>query len=689
MLLVVSLLSALVVGVIGYLNGRDSLRAAAFAQLTSIRELRTEEIETTLAGIQRGVRLDSRTTDAVQASAAFNDAFAQLEAEQTTPADQATLDAYYQGTFVPELEQRSGLTFDQETLEPASVAGRYLQAHYAASDADFDAKLRVEDAGDGSAWSAEHRAHHPFFEGLVDQLGYEDVLLINTTGDVVYTAYKGTDLGVNLREAPYTDSALTAAYDQVMRTGALDTVVTTDFERWIPSLYVPTMWIVSPIGSEGEVTGAMAVQVPIDQINATMSGSGQWSQQGLGHTGEVYLVGEDRLMRSVSRPLQDAPESYAARAIAAGTPPDVAKRIAAIKGTVLLQPVETAPVDRALRGTSGTAVARGYLGESTLSSYAPLEIDGPRWVIVAQMDTTEAFAPVRDFTRTIALSTAALVLLITLLSLLFAQVFTRPIGRLVLAVQRVAGGERDVEVQTGTRDEFAQLGRAFNDMSRSLQLKTDLLEEQQAENERLLLTLMPEAVATRYRSGDATIAEDHSDVSVIYADIVGFDDLSADLSSEDALALLNEIVTALDEAATRLGVERVRTTRQGYLASCGLTIPRVDSAKRVVDFAREAERIVERIGSLRGARLGIRAGIDSGTVTSGLVGRQSVVYDLWGDAVSLAYRLQSSNGGAGIYITQRVVDRLPRSVRYADAGTAEVAGELTTVWRVDTEPSGD
>jgi class 3 adenylate cyclase len=485
--------------------------------------------------------------------------------------------------------------------------------------------------------------------------------------------------------APYTDSALANAYREVLRTNTVDALATTDFDRYIPSLNVPTAWIVSPVGTPGNVTGALAVQVPIETINATMTGNNAWSKQGLGETGEVYLAGPDEMMRSISRGLVEHPEDYAEGAIAGGTRPEIAKRIAAVKGTVLLQPVAIPPVQNALLGESGTAISRSYLGVETLASFAPLEIEGVQWVIVAAIDSSEAFAPIDDFTRTLVLSTAGIVFLVTLLSMLFAQVFTRPISRLVDAVNRVTAGERDVQVETTSRDEFASLGTTFNDMSRSLQVKADLLDEQRAENERLLLSLMPQTVADRYRKGDETIAEDHTDVTVIYGDIVGFDDYADDMPSEKSLALLNEIVTSFDEAADRLGVERVRTTKQGYLASCGLLVPRIDSARRAVDFAIEMERILERIGGQHATNLALRAGIDSGTVTSGLVGRSSVVYDMWGEAVSLAYRLQGVGDGSGIFVTQSVVDRLPETIAYDTSGTVETKTGTQAVWKINTE----
>ena len=113
-------------------------------------------------------------------------------------------------------------------------------------------------------------------------------------------------------------------------------------------------------------------------------------------------------------------------------------------------------------------------------AYAPLEIEGLDWVIVAHIDAAEAFAPVTAFTRGVLLSLLGIVLVVSLLSLLLAQVFTRPINRLVDAVRRVAGGDLAVQVPQGSRDEIGDLGTAFNDMASSLRVKQELIDDPDA-----------------------------------------------------------------------------------------------------------------------------------------------------------------------------------------------------------------
>ena len=194
---------------------------------------------------------------------------------------------------------------------------------------------------------------------------------------------------------------------------------------------------------------------------------------------------------------------------------------------------------------------------------------------------------------------------------------------------------------------------------------------------------MPEGMADRYKHGDDAITQDSDDVTVVFADIVGFEELALTMSSEEAVARLNDLVRSFDEAAERHGVERVRTTRQSYLASCGLATPRVDNARRAVEFALEIDSILERYSAQQGVKLGLRAGLDAGQVTSGLIGRARVVYDMWGDAVNLAFRVQGDSDEPGIYVTQRVADRLPDSIPVHPAGDIQTQSGAQRVWKVE------
>jgi class 3 adenylate cyclase len=266
--------------------------------------------------------------------------------------------------------------------------------------------------------------------------------------------------------------------------------------------------------------------------------------------------------------------------------------------------------------------------------------------------------------------------------MLIAQLFVGPIRRLQAGAQEISAGNYDVTIPVTSRDEIGDLTVAFNEMTRNLQIKEELLTEQRKENDRLLLSLMPEPVVRRYREGEQTIAQEHQGVAVIFADIVGLDDISNQLSGDEMVAMVDELVREVDSAAETLGVEPVRTVHNGILASCGLNVPRLDSVPRTIDFAVEMQRIIERFNSRTGHHLSIRAGVNTGNVTSGLVGRTSVIYDMWGAAVNLAHQMHSGATESGVYVTAEVYEVMRDIRQFTPAGSITVGGSEQPIWRL-------
>lgn len=685
MLLLTSILSAAVVGFIGYTSGRDSLRASVFDRLTEIRESQTRQLRAQFSDLTNSLLVYSQGETATQALQDFTAGFNELAGAPVSPAQQQQLVDYYTNVFAPAKEAQTGTKLNIDALVPASNAQRYLQSLYTAPFTDWNVSLANNDARDGSAWSAANARYNSFFSEIVTRFAYEDALLIDDRGIVVYSAYKGVDLGTNIFTGPYRGGQLTTAYTKAMESNAVDYVGVTDFSDYQPA-DEPTAWLVSPVRAMGQVGGVLALQFPISRINTLMTVNGQWETAGMGRTGETFLVGPDELMRSDSRLFLEDPDEYRADVVAAGTPPDVADAAIRQGGTTLVQSVATTATKLALQGQTGTTIDRDYLGHETLQAYAPVNLPGLSWAVVAKITTEEAFAPVTDFTRTLVLSTVAIILGVSMAAMVLSRLFVRPLRRLEAGAHRISAGNYGITLPVHTRDEFGDLTKAFNEMSRNLSIKEELLAEQRRENDRLLLSLMPEQVAQRYRDGEETIAQDHQDVTVLFADLDGLDTLSTQLPAEESLAIVNRLIRQFDSAAENLGVEKVRTLHNGYLASCGLNVPRLDNVRRTVDFAVEMQLIVDRFNTETGHKLGLRAGIDTGTVTSGLIGRTSLAYDMWGAAVNLAFQVQSGSPQPGIYTTSRVYDLLRDNRHFVSAGVVTVDGTEEPIWRLADRP---
>ncbi len=686
MLLAVSIASVVATGIVGYISGTNAIRKSVNDNMVQLRESRTSQIEAMFTSLTNTVAVVSHGQTVISAMNDYSQAFADLRASnpEISPADQAALKSYYSSVFAPEMSRETGKEVDPSIYLPTDRAQQYLQARYTVPPAgDWTKAIQVGSAGDPSAWSAVNARLQPYFRDLTERSKLDDLLLIDRGGNVVYSAYKGVDLGTNLINGPLQSSQLADGFAKAMAASSADEVIVTDFGQYAPALGKPVAWVLTPVGSGGSINGVMALQVPVDGINAVMTGDEHWQQQGLGSTGETFLAGPDKTMRSTSRMLITDPARYRSDVVDAGTPASVADRVVARKNPILLQPVGDSATTAALTGKSGVTETKDYLGNKVLAAYGPVDVPGLNWVLVAKIDSDEAFAPVNTFARNLALTTAGIVLVVSLLSVLLARAFARPLRVLNDAARKVSAGDYGVTVGLRSRDELGDLAGSFNDMSRSLETKQALIDKQRDENRELLTTLMPEALADRYQEGETTIIENHRNVSVVFTELAGLDEYTATMPAEDAVRVRSAFADSVESAAQAHGLDRVQALRGGFLASCGLTVPRIDHVDRSVQFALEVQRTVRSLNAQFGTDFTVRAGIDSGSVSAGLVGSKSMVYELWGEALDLAYRVHAATGEPGIFVSQRVRDALSESYAF----TAATMDGADQVWSLDAERS--
>ena len=682
LLLVSSLASLGVICAVEYVSGRRALLPAAAERMIQLRESQKRAIEMLFGDLTNSLIVYSSGSTVVEAVQAFTAGFDELGNAPIDPAQQQALVDFYNNKLIKPIQQETGEKLSMAAVLPDSNAQKYLQIHYTVPS--YGASASPDDAGDGSAWSAANARFNNYFREIATRFEYRDAMLLDTRGNLVYSVQKGPALGTNILTGPFRESNLRGAYEKAMAADSVDFVWITDFQPFQAALGAPVAFLVSPIIAAGKTAGVLALPLPISKVNRIMTADKRWKAAGMGETAETYLAGPDNLMRSDSRLFLEDPEKYRREAVAAGTPPDIVEKAIRLHGTTLVQPVATAAVRAAQRGQTGTLVGTGYLGEKELAAYGPVDVPNSdlRWSILATRDSAEAYERIGSFTRTLVLTTVVLVFVICVASMLVAQLFVRPIRRLQAGAQAISAGSYDIAIPVTTRDEIGDLTVAFNEMSRNLEIKEDLLNEQRKENDRLLLSLMPEPVVRRYREGEQTISQEHQDVTVIFADIVGLDEISNELSGDELVGIVDELIRELDSAAETFGVEPIRTVHNGYLASCGLNVPRLDSVPRTIDFAVEMQRIIERFSSRTNHHLSVRAGVNTGNVVSGLVGRTSVIYDMWGAAVNLAHQMRSGATESGVYVTSEVYEVMRDIRQFAPAGSITVGGAEQPIWRL-------
>jgi adenylate cyclase len=328
--------------------------------------------------------------------------------------------------------------------------------------------------------------------------------------------------------------------------------------------------------------------------------------------------------------------------------------------------------------------------------------------------------PLRDFTQMVNQRTSVLVsglqkevhrrvqlglvLALALLGLLsigytvILRLVLRPIRLLSLAVQQLEQGKfAEIQSIRGVR-ELNQLVAAFNQMASILHQrekekevamvdlgeKATALEKEKGRTEKLLLNVLPVAIADRLQRGEKVEAETFPEVTVLFADVVGFTKLAAELGPRSVTNLLNELFEIFDDLAEKYKLEKIKTIGDCYMAVAGVPDRSPTHAQQMADFSLEALSILKSQNQKLSRNLQIRIGMHSGTVAAGIIGRKKFAYDLWGDVVNVTNRLEGTAEPMKIHVSESVHARLEDSYLFEDRGQVELRnrGKLRTYYLI-------
>jgi class 3 adenylate cyclase len=326
---------------------------------------------------------------------------------------------------------------------------------------------------------------------------------------------------------------------------------------------------------------------------------------------------------------------------------------------------------------------------NSVSAYYPIG-GGPggRCVGVLGVDITDrnmraALDAAGSLAIRLSLGVIALALLV---SIAMGTVLTRSILALTETVKRFANKDFKARTAIHARDEIGQLGKNFNAMAETIQQHSEnlehLVEQRTSElvaekqtSERLLLNVLPAPIAERLKHGDDVIVDRFDAVSVLFADIVGFTAMSQRTSPEALVKMLDELFTSFDRLAEEHGLEKIKTIGDAYMVVAGIPTPTTDHAERIARMAIDMIEVLRAYSVKTGVNLSIRIGIHTGSVVAGVIGRKKFIYDLWGDTVNTASRMESHGLPDRIHVTEATCERLRDRFELEPRGLVDIKGK--------------
>jgi class 3 adenylate cyclase len=659
----VSLLSVLLLGVINYYQARNLLTESISDQLVNQQRAKAVAISDGLERLEQTVIVAAQSPEVVDGIVEFSAAFNEVgQSSSLDPSESQTLEETY--NIVVDAIAAAGLDAPPPgDLIPGTDGGRYLQYHYIVSNPADDRSEMVSAPGDQSTYGTVHTARHSGLNQLRSTLGFGDLLLVDTAGNVVYSTNKRLDYATSMRNGPYRTTGIGVAVANRLPAVPVGDAVFVDFEIYLPADGRPSLFVGAAARDETRTVGALLVEIPIEALNSLTVGERNWQESGFGDTAEVYVVGSDQLMRTDSRLWIEDPAEYQRVLQEEGFDPQLGELIATFDSTVLLQPVESKAVPEALDGDQFLGRTSNYLGRKSLTSAGPVRSDLIDWIVIAEIAVAEANDPLGEYVTRIIIAGVILIPIVVLLALLFADRMTRPVKPVVAAAAAVAGGDLDTTLPDLGRNEFGDVARRLNRLTAALREREEALAAEEQKTRQLLLSALPPRLVTELRSGNRKLLDLLDTATVVAFDVDGLVG-GVGLSEEDGVELSTQFSSRIESIADRLGVERVRSSSDQHVFVAGLDTP--DTAVEVAaEFATEVATSIEQFKHDHAVEVTYRAGISAGQVISGLVAADQLTYGVFGDPPRTALAL------AGIAATDQVL---------IDATTA---GELDEAWNVE------
>ena len=677
-LLALASLASLAIIIVGYQKGTAIERDSITRHLNTLKTAKASQIELYFRNLRNTVQIMGENEMVYASIKQFGDAMDLLDKQLVdTTLSTEVLDGVYR-TFAANLASNLDVQIDEINYVPRRSSAIYLQRQYIANnDAPDGQRDLLTDDGSGSVYNEVHKNYHPYYRDVLNTLGLYDIMLVDyRTGDVVYTTEKEVDFGASMNDGAYAQSSLGKMIRELQDNLDLGTAQIADYSFYRPSEGNPTAFIGVNVRQGSNTIGALIFQIPVEQINAIMTSEGKWREAGLGETGETYLIGEDFLMRSISRFYIEDDSTYTQQLLAQGTPQRRVEAMQRMNTTILYHRIRTDAVEQALDGETGFMALEDDRGVPILSSFRPIDIEGLNWALMVEINQAEAFENLSSFTRTMLSSWAIVIAVLTFIAMAIARQFVKPMEYIIQGVRRMREPGSDYKLTLDSADSYGELARNVNSMAEVVRNQEVALTTANSEREKTLQQFLPDSIVLRMQQGITDFTEHLTNVTLIVINLhdINEEEMTYDFSQPkpepsvaqqvDRVKSLTEAVNEIDQLAKHHGIEKIKSIGDNYFAACGLFTTRMDHSKRSVDFAGAVQNMLRTSGKDVEHPFNATISVHSGDVVAGTIGSTKINFDLWGTTVKRIFQISSVMSQSDTYVTQDVYERVQQLYKF-------------------------
>ncbi|WP_428522275.1 methyl-accepting chemotaxis protein [Roseibium sp.] len=523
------------IGLSSYFSASSEIQELTKNRLEAIATNRVSELTDYLHTIETDLKLVSTLPFAHDALSAFNDAWQEIEGDHT------------------------------EILKAAYIRD---------NPHPLGEKHLLDSAGRDTAYDAAHGEFHPWFRKFLLERGYYDVFLFNTNGDLIYTVFKEEDYATNFKAGgPWSDTDLGRAF-HAANDGPADAIHFFDFAPYGPSHGAPASFISMPMIEDGEKTGVLVFQMPIDRINQLMNRSA-----GLGDSGETLIVGANGFLRNNSRFTNE--------------------------NDILETQFQTEASDAALNGQTKVMIGPAHRDGRFIQVGKSFEYQGVTWAVLAMQSEAEAMTPLADLKFWMAIAGVVLFVFAGVGGYLLALTFTRPLGQLIRNIRDLIDGRLDTVIEDDDRaDELGDMKRAmkvFRDNALEVKRSETAAEERRAleDARRTEMDRLVNRFKTQISDIQSQLTRQTDVMSTTSKTLVGIAEASS-VSADGALAaarLSDDSVQSSASAAEELRIS-IQEINQHTTRALSITRGAAETAKSTDTDVKELAGTAEKIGDV-------------------------------------------------------------------------------------------